>query len=481
LASNGKTSAAEKQHIIDPGVFALHAGDDLDIWRAIEGQHATHNKNERGVGTVVEVVRGSDGLLIWVCFDEASNDRRHLRFGSESFINEQHFRELTLPDSLFQQIEPILPYLETKLRIMRSANSPTDPIKLAWSLLESGFFIDWKRLPQSEKILSVYRAAKENKVLANWETMQENVDDSLVKCVLLLLWAKANQDKSGNAFKKAHEFFQEYVVQRAWDLSEPLRLDPLLPLCRSHVVRYCEGRPWRTDEEQAADSPRASRAFCPREGYPCALLGDVRDVRTGGFDEAPRKLSGARLYPDRSRPWKDWSLLELLQACNVVPELEGLQNPDEYVPKLAGWANRLNEIRERLKCSVCGRMMTPNVTYAKFLAKFNVTVVSCQYGDSHDKDVYLNECWACGQVIDSRESKIRKDGYYVCIHCGSGPQQSDDYTQGDICPNCGALGMVPASNHSRTRVCHSCNHTIRLPQERKLTGTQSKQKGRTVT
>jgi hypothetical protein len=173
----------------------------------------------------------------------------------------------------------------------------------------------------------------------------------------------------------------------------------------------------------------------------------------------------ARIYPNRDRVWKEWSLLELLEATGVMPS--GLQRPDEYVNKLAGWVNRLNEIREHLKCSKCDNIMRPNYAYAKFLAAYNITVVSCACGEGHDQNIYLNHCWGCERIIDSRESHLRIEGYYVCILCGSGPRQSEFYRQGDICPKCSTLGMT-ALNYGNFQ-CKLCGHVIKPPSH-KITG-----------
>ncbi len=181
-------------------------------------------------------------------------------------------------------------------------------------------------------------------------------------------------------------------------------------------------------------------------------------------------LEGACLYAECSQEWRNWSLLELIEATGVVPDLPELQKPDEYVSKLSGWVNRLNEIRERLRCSVCKQMMIPNYKYAKNLARYNMTVASCQSGEGHDQNIYLNHCWACREIIDSRESRIQVEKRYICIHCGSGPQKSDTYTQGDICPKCGARGMT---GEGRSRLCSACNHSIRLPAAHHLTGPRS--------
>src|SRR5262249_31181808 len=137
---------------------------------------------------------------------------------------------------------------------------------------------------------------------------------------------------------------------------------------------------------------------------------------------------------------------------------------------LAGWLNRLNEIRERLRCSYCGHLMKPRMKYAKNLARYNATVVNCDGGVGHDHDIYLNHCWACRVIIDSPESPIRVDGFYLCVHCGSGNAKSNIFTKGDGCPKCGAPEM--RTSH-RKCVCVSCQHTIRLPADHNLTGPRA--------
>ena len=346
---------------------------------------------------------------------------------------------------------------------------PVDQVNSVWSSIEVGSLSGWQKLSREAKILCIYRNAKENKSLP-LSVLKSTKDDPLVRCVLILLWAKDNPQKSCAAFKKAHTLFQDYVVDQAWSSTEPLDLYPLLPHCRPTEVEveYCEGRPWPTEEDKKLRSDRVSRAFCPRTNGPCDPFKFVPDIGMNWGE--------ARLYAECSQYWEDWSLLELIEATNVVPRIpDELKSPDEYVPKLSGWVNRLNEIRERLKCSVCGQIMPPNYRYAKYLARYNSTVVSCQYGSDHDQNVYLNHCWGCGKIIDSRESTIRVEGYYICIHCGSGPKRSKSYTQGDICPKCGARGMSAIEWNDPNCECLSCNHSIQLPPKRKLTGAQSRQ------
>jgi hypothetical protein len=277
------------------------------------------------------------------------------------------------------------------------------------------------------------------------------------------LWAKDRPARRNEAFQKSHEFLQEWVIEQAWNSTEPLNLYPILPVCQPKKVDYCEGKPWPTEEDKASGAKKVSRAFCPRANKSCSLF-DPNTERNFSFG-----LEGARLYAECTQDWKDWSLLELLQATGVVPSLPDLKS-DEYVQKLSGWINRLNEIRDRLKCSVCSQTMTPNDKYSKALARYNMTVASCKKGNGHDRNIYFNHCWACYQIIDSRESKIQLDGLYICIHCGSGAKKSLSYSQGDICPKCGTAEMKQKEEGSRFIQCSSCQHTIRLPAQQHLTG-----------
>ena len=349
--------------------------------------------------------------------------------------------------------------------IRRSRLRAISDVNMRWQQLKQGGQAVWEKLSTKARIMCVYRAAREGVALPVESTSEEN---TLVKCALILLLAKASAKERQTVFRSAHTLFQDYVVAQAWCSTDPLDLAPLLPGCAPQVVRYCEARPWSTNEERESEISRVSRAYCPRARKPCGVLGQG--------NRRPYALQGARLYAVRSRGWKDWSLLELLEEVGVEPDLAGLQSAGEYVTRLSGWVNRLNEIRERLKCSVCGQIMTPNSRYARNLAAYNATVFSCQAGSDHDNDIYLSHCWGCRRIIDSRESQIQIEGYYLCVYCGSGPLESNDYTQGDICPKCGTPDMATGS-YDRGRTCRACHHSIQLPPTHKLTGRAEKPAG----
>jgi cold shock CspA family protein len=331
--------------------------------------------------------------------------------------------------------------------------------------LHSSFDDRWQELSRQAKIMLIFRWIKEDKVFP--EPKEEK--DEMVNAVLSLSRSADTIDKS-LTFQSFHAAIQNYVVRQAWSSSVPLNFFPLLPDCLSKkesAVEYCEARAWPTQEDREAPTQRVSRAFCPRLDGNCVLF--KLGARLSFSNQ------GARLYPELEQEWSDWSLLEVFEALEINPQLPELRNPNEYIQKLSGWVNRLNEIRERLRCSVCDQIMPPNYEYAKNLARYNLTVVSCKHGSGHDNNIYLNHCWGCEKIIDSRESKIQVEGFYICVHCGSGPRSSSTYRQGSICPNC-RMGNMRAEQTdeyvSKTRICQNpvCLHKIRLPAERNRTG-----------
>lgn len=204
-------------------------------------------------------------------------------------------------------------------------------------------------------------------------------------------------------------------------------------------------------------------------------------------------LKNARIKPQLNIEPEEWSLHELLHHCNVTAKAQGLKNPHEYVNKLAGWVNQLNkpEFRQHLYCRYpsCHKRLYPDMEYAKKMARYSLTIWSCKCGKPHDQLIYINHCWGCiNKIIDSREDCIKVDGYYICLSCGSGPEEyksndEDDttnkrvyYSQGDVCPACGTLNMEEKTykkNYQRTTfICRNkdCQHQILAPEARRLTG-----------
>jgi hypothetical protein len=123
----------------------------------------------------------------------------------------------------------------------------------------------------------------------------------------------------------------------------------------------------------------------------------------------------------------------------------------------------------RCNQSGCGRVMIPNMRYARNLAVYCCTVFSCPSGAGHDRNVYLSHCWACESFIDSRVNRQRWGNYYLCLRCGSGPKPPTPFRQGTVCPNCGGDRLRPGMRQRDIR-CDDCNHEIVLPPPHRMTG-----------
>jgi len=356
---------------------------------------------------------------------------------------------------------------------------PVEQVDLVWSALTKGSITEWSKLSWQAKVLCIYRATKEDIRLLQVEKLIE--EHPLVEGVLTLLRAKYNSHLKNSAFHSAHTLFQDYVIQQAWQSKDPLKLTPLLPPCKSikHIVahlEYCEATPWDVNKDG-----KNLLSYCPR-------LGNAQcDV--------------PRLEANPERDWQNWSLSEFITSTGIDPILREMHfsSAGHYVTKLAGWVNRLNEIRSRLRCSHCQEIMMGILPYAKNLARYNSTVFSCQRGEGHDRSeghdrgVYLSHCWACWginpktPIIDSREGSVCVESdeidprtgnvksYYLCIFCGSGPPKSTWFTQGDYCPKCKTPQMVrlsqqPANKKSAGVMrCRACRHRIELPRAKDFT------------
>ena len=343
-------------------------------------------------------------------------------------------------------------------------------VELAYSSLKAGSLLVWQCLSASRKVLCVYKIlAKSQDFSVIFSTLkklkgEDRESNLLVRCTLNLLRAKDNPSQADAAFNRANDLIVEYVIDLARTSSQHINLYPLLPECSNKLVDYCEAKPWN------------ETAWCVRGKNVCKLSNQNPRLPNDFIKVGDQtKLQGARLLSNCFQDWSRWTLLELLSATYVTPNIPQLTSTEnrlkagEYVAKLSAWINRINEIRNRLKCSNCSELMPHDIEYSKFSTKFRVTLFSCQHGDRHDQNIYLNECWGCGQIVDNRESRLKRENYYICIHCGSGPQHSAKYSQGDLCPNCGETSRMQTMGNGRLK-CNSCNHLIQLPANIKLTG-----------
>ena len=325
--------------------------------------------------------------------------------------------------------------------------APIDKVNQIWETNNTSIISLWNQLDYKTKLFHLYRLAKND----NRIDFLINVNEThpIIRSVMKIIWVKDIEKLKQKSFQQAHELIQDYIVDMAWNVTDNIDIFPLLPECPFGYVDYCEGKPWHREDGHFV--------YCPRKNTHCDFEKDK---------------SSFKIYPNTKLPWENWTLFELLEFAGVTPFIYNLKQSDQYIPKLSGWVNRLNEIREVLKCSHCDKTLISNKEYSKNLAAYNSTVFYCECGNKDNSSIYISHCWACREIIDSRRDNYKMENYYLCIDCGSGPRQHTDYRQGSICPKCGSTHMVINNLNNRKYKCGECNHIITIPPDQKLTGSK---------
>lgn len=256
-----------------------------------------------------------------------------------------------------------------------------------------------------------------------------DTDDLVVRAVITLVDAPTEP----RAAARADDLLKDAVLAATWDDDHTIDTAWLLPTCdvRRAGVRLCEARAWIPRNSPPGTQPKA---WCPR---------------LDGVCQSDQAFLMARPQAD----WLDWSLYELLDTLGVVVDVPGAE-PSEWVHKLAGWINRYEEIRGRLRCRTCGVVMKPDYVYAKpYNARYATTVMECA---QHAGAVYFSHCRGCGEIIDSRDCPQKVRGFYLCLRCGAGPPELE---VGLMCPRC---GHGPMEHSGQSLECHdpSCGHVV---------------------
>ncbi|WP_346206883.1 cold shock domain-containing protein [Caldifermentibacillus hisashii] len=386
---------------------------------------------------VWEFVPVSKKVEILIKQIESKNDRDvNILQKLKSYLNDRYIAKL--PESIKR--DPIIfPVL-----------SSIGQVEIAWENVASY----WNIMSRNAKIMAIYRAVKERNNVFSFMTANEE-KDALVRIILHLVKNEQNMPLP-QLFYTFQTNITNYINELIKTLpsNKTIDLRPLLPSCpfQSDGIFHCEGKRWRTPEGNwKEDDFGQELAFCPRIYRAC----NVKTV------EEP---AGCHIHPVTELGWEHWTLVELFAAIGIQPESYISMRIDErYVLKLAGWVNRINDIKERLFCFDCKTPLEPHLAYSKKFARYNITVAHCP---DCSRNTYFNHCWNCSHIIDSRQSKVMYRNYYICIACGSGPQpgfnQPPILEQGSICPNCGTYDMEPFSNDKNVKKCRKCNHKIHL-------------------
>jgi cold shock CspA family protein len=133
---------------------------------------------------------------------------------------------------------------------------------------------------------------------------------------------------------------------------------------------------------------------------------------------------------------------------------DGAPSRRDFPIKIAGYINRLREIFDAIHCRNCQSLMLPNMSYARVehmvyekgqLVKkdmapaYRLTVFKCPTYQCFEaqNEYYINHCYGCNGLIDSRDCKTKCDtGFYICRSCASCCGQHAKTHPVGLCPDC---------------------------------------------
>ena len=221
-----------------------------------------------------------------------------------------------------------------------------------------------------------------------------------------------------------HELWVALIGKR-FDIDDP-SFFKLFPECEAMKKQYphmrlsCEAFHWKIGPEKQVYICRSKRCYTPR------------------------------VTPNLSKCYLDYSAFDWLLHYGVSYENESAPSKKDFPIKMAGYFNRIRELRARLHCRRCNKLMVPDMAYARtetidfkrldpdgnpvlvsMKAAYRLTVFKCNNDacKGHGVNYYMNHCvkYNCYKIIDSRDlQKQCANGWYICSACGSCcPEHSD--------------------------------------------------------
>lgn len=377
------------------------------------------------------------------------------------------------------------------LTIVEPGHFPNSAILLGEKMFEINLPISlWKTIASAEKVwfiifLSLHLDSKNTwiKPLAEIYKYEHNIAEVKNYCVLaaleFLAIALTDQSRKQACFDKAHRYLEDAIVYDFDHIQRPsAELMQLIPRCKESPMRVCAVRYWK----------KQNKAWCSTRRNGCGCFSD-NGQNSLDFSETNYVLQNDH---GNSASLCHVSMADLLNNIGYTPDLQNVYNSvfeyswgfEEYPYRIGGRILQLCRLFSHMHCR-CGKLMKSDYgTSVRINAKMSITHAYCSdYSganeNEHDPDVYLNECWNCNEVIDSRESKYvqlrnglycgkddpENKGYYVCMTCGAGYQNMLP----SICPDCGcteidSLEFISVNQNPPKRKfsrCKQCGYSSR--------------------
>lgn len=115
--------------------------------------------------------------------------------------------------------------------------------------------------------------------------------------------------------------------------------------------------------------------------------------------------------------WRKYSFFHLLEIIKhpMIHETSAGYEPDEEIRRFIGLVHKVMKKYDITKCSKCGHLMFPT----KKNSNNNYMYFSCVNPDcpEYNYEHYINTCYNCGELIDSRQTQKCPNGRYICNNC----------------------------------------------------------------
>ena len=120
---------------------------------------------------------------------------------------------------------------------------------------------------------------------------------------------------------------------------------------------------------------------------------------------------------DLCASYKDYTLFHMseIMGYSKLCRTPAGYEPNETFRKFSALINRVYTIFKRLRCTKCGSLMFP--VKGTTFNLHNYYACNNQLCSLNTKSTYLNYCYNCRGLIDSRDTKQCPNGWYICPNC----------------------------------------------------------------